>query len=249
MFDSSAKVFCPWIGDRSSNPKDTSKRQGPFGVVFIPVEGVKNEGNTFGVAGERFENLCGSVSIVDDEWLAETARELNLPEERHFLSATRRKVPIEVEPCLSDGDHFRVMGEFFKTGTENVIPVAGVMRVKSHRCPTICSFFGEPNGFLGAFFVESHHQKASQTRFASPLKNAFSVYVEIPKLKMRVRVEENGTHLTFAPGVTSRRNSAMHSPFPSSAASNIPCDSTPSTFRGAKFATRSTRLPTTSAGV
>ena len=74
-------------------------------------EAVQDDLQALRLAGERRDRVVLGRARVDDERLAELARELDLRGERALLVGARRVVAVVVEPGLADREAARVARE------------------------------------------------------------------------------------------------------------------------------------------
>src|SRR6266851_10021822 len=187
---------------------------------------------------------------MDDDGLAGVAGDAHLFDKNVALDIARRVVVVIIEAGLADGDHFRMRRQHSQALINIVSRLRSVVRMHAdggvQRRVTIRQADAGFKIGRSVASADGHHVLDSGGEGA--LDHGFAVGIELLTVQMTMGVDQR--HLSRAPIGTSSRKLASTGISPSrEAATIIPCDSTPRSLRGARFATITTLRPTSSSGL
>src|SRR5712691_6804429 len=187
---------------------------------------------------------------MDDDRLARVAGNAHLLDEDVALDIARRVIVVVVEACLADGHDFRVPSQRGQAAISLIGGFRGIVRMHADGGVKRRVTIGQADaGFkIGRSVAGTDGHHVLDTGGKGALDHGFAVGIELLTVQMTMGVDQ--LHLSRAPIGTSSRKLASTGISPSrEAATIIPCDSTPRSFRGTRFATITTLRPISSSGL
>lgn len=194
---------------------------------------------------------CDREAGVDDNGKAFIRSELKLTLERSPLQRLVRSVILEIQPDLADRDgSASVRGEKVAELVDVVDGcISTVLRVNPKGCCHVRLLLSKTRGTFRCSEVDAGRNEPYAATGSKPLEDIAAVGVKLGRLDMRMCVDEH-TFVQWMSAPSGKVDMGVNRAISSSteAASNMPCDVMPLSFRGWRFATTTICLPTRDAG-
>jgi len=154
-----------------------------------------------------------------------------------------------IQADLADRHHLRVRQQRGEAAQRFLIRPGGVVRVNAHRGVNEGVAVGQPDtGFqIRRSFSGADGHQLHDTGRERAFDHRFPVIVELVVIEMAMRIDE--LHRKRVPtGTSSSKPTSTGLPPSATAATTMPLDSMPRSFRGSRLATITTLRPSSAAG-
>ena len=132
------------------------------------------------------------VAGVDDDWELELVGEPELRFEGSVLGVMRRQIAVEVEPDLADGDDALRGCHAAELVGGVVVPVFGVVRMDTERCPDLLMLFGDSESESAVVKGAADGDNALDAGLSRSGEDVWQVVADPRVVEMCVGVEESG---------------------------------------------------------
>ncbi len=179
-------------------------------------------------------------------------RDFELPDEYRNLRLFRHS-PVIVQSDLAHRFDFLMPEQVLQIFESAFLDLRSIVRMDAHRGKYKGMRFGEPNGCfkIGRSMARADGQHELQSGFTRALNDGGSILIELRVVEMAMRIGEvHAAYFSRAPTAMSSWN-PVRTGRPASvvAATIMPCDVSPRSLRGCRFATITTLRPMSCSGL
>src|SRR5579872_1793183 len=189
------------------------------------------------------------LACVNHDWLAVRCRDAHLLDENILLSFARREVVVIIETDFAHSYHLGMRKELRHANQRFFCRLRRIVRMYPDRRVEGRVPFRHANSRfeVGRTFTRADRHHLSHARLQRALDYLVAIRIKVGAVEMAVRIDQH--YFKRAPTGTSSRKPARTGLPPSSEAATImPCDSRPRSFRGARLATITTFRPSIFSG-
>ncbi|MBV6430392.1 MAG: hypothetical protein IANPNBLG_00503 [Bryobacteraceae bacterium] len=193
---------------------------------------------------EQGEGVVPGFAGVNDNGFPRPARQAQLVFENRALRLTGREIVMVIQADLTDGHHLRMREQSLQGGKCRESGFGGIMRMDAHGGVDGLVTVRQADGGIedGRPVPGADSQQSAHSRRPRPLDDGFPVIVELLAIEVAVGVHQ--AHFRRAPTGTSSRKAASTGEPPSREAATImPCEVSPRSFRGSRLAAITTLRP------